>query len=201
MTDRNTVAPIAREDAKRTDERELLLRHRNGDSSAFAGLVAGYRRPVYSYLVRCSVAESDREDLFQEIFVKIHSAAGSYEENRPLHPWVFTVVANTVRNYHRKNKVRALVFAEPDEQDPPSPAADAERQAMARQTTAWLEEEIRKLPLAQQEVLILTCVENLPQKEVAAILDLPINTVKTHLRRARLALIERRTAEHGEEPS
>jgi len=187
------------------NERDLLLLHRGGDPEAFARLVAEYRRPVYSYLVRCGVADTERDDLFQEIFIKIHAAAPQYDDNRPLHPWLFTIVANTVRTYHRKNKVREMVFADPPVVEPRSANPDGERNAMARQTAAWLEREVRKLPLAQQEVLILTCIENLPQKEVAGILDLPVNTVKTHLRRARLALIDRLarrdTNKSGEVPS
>ncbi len=199
MTARNCPEQIP------ADEREYLLRHRMGDEQAFAGLVAGYRRPVYSYLVRCSVAEADRDDLFQEIFIKVHRAAGQYQDDRPLHPWLFTIVANTVRTYHRKKKVREMVFAEEPEREPRAASPDSERQAMARQTAVWLEQEIRKLPLAQQEVLILTCIENLPQKEVAEILGLPVNTVKTNLRRARMALIAKRSRrneiKHGEVPS
>jgi len=186
-------------------ERDLLLLHRGGDPEAFGRLVAEYRRPVYSYLVRCGVADADRDDLFQEIFIKIHAAAAQYDDDRPLHPWLFTIVANTVRTHHRKNKVREMVFADPPAVEPRSANPDGERNAMARQTAAWLEQEIRKLPLAQQEVLILTCIENLPQKEVAGILGLPVNTVKTHLRRARLALIDRLaqrdTNKSGEVPS
>ena len=183
------------------DERALLLRHRSGDAGAFAGLVAEYRRPVYSYLIRCGVAESDRDDLFQETFLRIHAAAGRYDAGRPLHPWLFTIVANTVRTYHRKKKVRELVFAAPPAVEPRSVAADGERQAMARQTAIWLEREIQRLPLAQREVLVLTCIENLPQKNVAEILGFPVNTVKTHLRRARLALIGRMARRDGEVPS
>ncbi len=182
------------------DERDLLLRHRAGEAGAFAGLVAGYRRPVYSYLARCGVAEADRDDLFQEIFVKIHAAAGRYEGGRALHPWLFTIVANTVRTYHRKRKVREMVFADPPAREPRAADAGGERQAMAAQTAAWLEQEIGKLPLAQREVLILTAVENLPHKDVAEILGLPVNTVKTHLRRARLTLVQR-LARRNEVPS
>lgn len=187
------------------NERQLLLRHREGDREAFAGIVNEYRAPVYSYLVRCGVAERDRDDLFQEIFIKIHGAATRYESSRPLHPWLFTIVANTVRTYHRKNKVRDLIFAEPAEQEPRALGGEPEKVAIARQTATWIEHQVGKLPLAQREVLILTCIENLPQKEVAEILELPLNTVKTHLRRARLALVQK-LARHnaigkGEVPS
>ncbi len=205
MTARNSAASGTGPRTIPADERDLLLRHRRGDTEAFAGLVAEYRRPVYSYLVRCGVAEPDRDDLFQDIFIKIHRSAAQYQADRPLHPWLFTIVANTVRTYYRKKKVREMVFADASGPEPQAPAADSERQAMARQTAAWLEGDIQKLPLAQREVLILTCIENLPQKEVAEALNLPINTVKTNLRRARLALIAKlarhNAIKHGEVPS
>ncbi len=173
-----------------SDERELLLRHRDGDPSAFPRLVARYRAPVYSYLVRCGVRESDRDDVFQDIFIKVHRAAAQFQSERPLHPWLFTIVANTVRTLHRKQGVKELVFMEP-RREVQDPAPDGERVAVARQTATWLEEEIRRLPFMQREVLVLACIENLAHKEIAAALELPINTVKTHLRRARLALVRK----------
>ncbi len=180
----------ARSERGLSDERELLLRHRDGDASAFPKLVARYRAPVYSYLVRCGVGESDRDDVFQDIFIKVHRAAGQFQSERPLHPWLFTIVANTVRTHHRKQRVKELVFME-SRREVPDPAPDGERVAVARQMATWLEEEIRKLPLMQREVLVLACIENLAQKDIAAALELPLNTVKTHLRRARLTLVDK----------
>jgi RNA polymerase sigma-70 factor (ECF subfamily) len=176
--------------AAATDERELLLLHRSGEPGAFAELVSRYRAPVYSYLVRCGVAEQDRDDLFQEIFIRIHRAAEQYQPERPLHPWLFTIVANAVRNHVREKKVRNLVFGDPPANDPADESADGEQVARAMQTRAWLEDRIRELPHIQREALILTCIQNLPQKQVASILGLRLNTLKTHLRRARLALVQ-----------
>ncbi len=173
------------------DERELLVRHRDGDPSAFPKLVARYRAPVYSYLVRCGVRESDRDDVFQDIFIKVHRAAAQFQSARPLHPWLFTIVANTVRTHYRKRRVSEIVFMGQSQREPQDPAPDGERLAVARQTATWLEEEIRKLPLLQREVLLLACIENLALKDIAAALELPIDTVKTHLRRARLALVRK----------
>ena len=68
------------------------------------------------------------------------------------------------------------------------PAPDPERVARGRQTLARLEVAMAALPLAQREVLVLIALGDLRQQEVAEALDLPLNTVKTHLRRARLAL-------------
>jgi RNA polymerase sigma-70 factor (ECF subfamily) len=179
------------------DERSLLLRHRDGERGAFAELVQRYRAPVYSYLTRCGVPVDDRDDIFQEIFIKVHRSAGTYDDSRPLHPWIFTIVANTVRTYMRRQRVRDLVHTDQDEDgaaggaDPPADNPDSERSAVARETVAWLAGEISLLPLARREVLILACIEAMPLKEVAEALGMPLSTVKTHLRRTRMMLAER----------
>ncbi len=172
----------------RSEERDLLLRYRDGDREAFAELVAEYRAPVYSYLIRCGVSEEDRDDLFQEVFLRIHRAADSYQADRPVHPWIFTIVANAVRSHLRKQRVRQLVHSEPSETDPPDASPDGERRSTARQRVALVEQEIRELSPVQREVVLLACVEQLALKEIATALEIPLNTVKTHLRRARLAL-------------
>lgn len=172
----------------RSEERDFLLRHRDGDRSAFAELVAEYRAPVYSYLIRCGIGDEDRDDLFQEIFLRVHRAADSYQADRPLHPWLFTIVGNAVRSHLRKQRVRQLVHADPEATDPPDSAPDGERRSTARQRAAFVDQEIRTLPLRQREVVLLACVEQRPLQEIAGVLEIPLNTVKTHLRRARLAL-------------
>jgi len=181
-----------------TDASDPLLRHRDGDPEAFARLVEEYRRPVYSYLIRCGVAEGDRDDLFQSVFLRIHRSASQYRAELPSHPWIFTIVANEVRSYLRRRRVRELVFAGGTTAvEPRDGAPHGERAVEARETVAWLEQEIRRLPLAQREVLILVSLEGRPQAEVAEALGLPLNTVKTHLRRARLALGEKLCRRHA----
>jgi len=168
----------------------LLVAHRDGDDQAFSQLVRRYRRPVFGYLVRCGVAERDRDDLFQEIFIKIHQNAHQYDAARPLHPWLFTVVANAVRTYQRKQKLRNVFVWGPADTDVRDDAPDAESIASARQTKDWLERAIQALPMPQREVLILATIESLPLKDIASILGMPVNTVKTHVRRARSRLVE-----------
>ncbi len=184
--------PEERRDVVDLEERTWLARHRRGDAGAFPALMAAYRRPVYSYLVRGGVAEADRDDVFQAIFLKIHAAAGSYDPARPLAPWLFTVVANSVRNHHRdRPRASSSTGSKDDPLDPPDPNPGPEHIASARETLAWLEGALTALPPAQREVLLLTAIVGLRQQDVAQALDLPLNTVKTHLRRARLALAAR----------
>ena len=182
-------APNERRDVVDLEERTWLARHRRGDASAFPALMAAYRRPVYSYLVRNGVAQAERDDVFQAIFLKIHAAAGSYDPARPLAPWLFTIVANSVRNHLRdRSHDHGPALAE---DDPPDPNPGPERIASARQTLAWLDGALAALPPAQREVLLLIAIVGLRQHDVAQALGMPLNTVKTHLRRARLGLAAR----------
>ncbi|MDH3688716.1 MAG: RNA polymerase sigma factor, partial [Gammaproteobacteria bacterium] len=103
-------------------------------------------------------------------------------------PWIFTIVANTVRNHFRSDCTRRSVFDHREAPDIPDPVGGTERQVAASELVGHVEQAIARLPFAQREVLVLTTIEGMRQKDVAEILRIPANTVKTHLRRARLAL-------------
>ncbi len=173
------------------DERRLLQRHVDGDSGAFEELVHRYETSVYGYLVRCAIPPEARDDLFQEVFTRVHAAAATYRPEHALKAWLFTIVVNTVRTWYRRRKVRRIVFSRPD-LVVKDPNPDALRQVEVKETTAWLEKAIRALPALQREVVILSCIEQLPHEDIAMALGLPVNTVKTHLRRARQALAAQR---------
>jgi RNA polymerase sigma-70 factor (ECF subfamily) len=170
------------------EERRLLPRHCRGDAEAFGELLAAYRAPVYGYLVRSGVENAVRDDLFQEVFMKVHAAAPNYQPSRPLAPWIFTIVANTVRSHFRKHKVRGQVWSKDPAPEVAGREPDPEELATAGETAAWLTRAIEELPLPQREVVLLCCVEGMSGLETATALGIPANTVKTHLRRARLAL-------------
>ncbi len=177
------------------DERHWLPRHCRGDREAFTELMNAYQAPVYGYLVRCGVPPASRDDVFQEIFVKIHLAAASYQPSRPLRPWLFTIAANSVRN-HLRDEGRQPVAGDAQACDEPSGDHGPRALAEIRETTAWLEQALPALPPAQREVLLLGCVAGLRLQDIAAVLDIPLNTVKTLTRRARLSLA-RALAEHA----
>ena len=172
------------------DKRQLLVRHCAGDSAAFPELVIAFNGEVYSYLVRSGVPQADRDDLFQEVFLSVHYAAKRYDPKLAIEPWLFTIVVNTVRDYFRKAKRRkedSSSVLTPERIDPsPSPHQVSE----AKDTALWLERELQTLPFDQREAILLSYVKDLSQEDVATALSLPLNTVKTHLRRGRLKLLE-----------
>ena len=187
--------------ASEVENHHLLERHLGGDTAAFPELITMYRARVYSYLVRCGVGEGTRDDLFQEVFIKVHTAAATFQTDRPFNPWLFAIVANTVRSFYRKEKINRLVYKE-EVFDKKGNSPTLHEEAEARETAVWLKKAIRQLPLNQRETFLLCTTENMKQQEVAAALGVPLNTVKTNLRRAKMALAralaERKLKESGE---
>ena len=168
-------------------QRELLERFQAGDASAFGKVMRSHSASIYSYLGRCGVTPSERDDLFQEIFCRAHRAAGRFEPDRPIKPWLFTIAVNTVRTHFSRSKpdnVVSLEFVAEPEGRGHSPQQELEGQEMAQ----WLEAELVKLPNPERDVLLMCSIHGMAQKEVAEILAMPVNTIKTHLRRARLSL-------------
>lgn len=170
------------------DERTLLGRHVAGDKGAFRILVNKFSDRIYGYLVRSGIRACERDDLFQDIFLKVHRSASAYSSDRPLSPWIFTIVVNTTRSHLRKAGVRQIVEPAESMDHVESTIVSAARLAEAKETAGFMQEELAKLSVQQREVLLLCAVQGLGQVEVAAVLEMPVATIKTHLRRARIAL-------------
>ena len=189
---------MSSEKNKHTEERNWLELHLAGDKQAFAKLMQAYRKPVYSYLVRSGLDKSSRDDLFQDIFFKIHKSADKYKKSNPLSPWIFTIAINAVRNHIRDNKKQqnhlSLYTEEKTElqlvgqliDQSPTP----EKQVQSNHIIQWLQKEIQNLPQSQCDALNLTIIEGMKLSEVARILKLPLSTIKTQVRRARQSLIQ-----------
>jgi len=176
------------------EERNWLPRHSCGDRQAFGQLMSAYRGFVLTFLWRYGIGRSDRDDLFQEVFLRIHQAASRYQPSQPLRPWIITIVLNTVRNHRRdqfrKTRFLTHLFAVTQHRNLTDQHPGADQMLEQQSTVRWLESRIRDLPDKQRETLVLSTMKGLRMKDIARVMGMPENTVKTHLRRARLALAE-----------
>ncbi|MDH5493162.1 MAG: RNA polymerase sigma factor [Myxococcales bacterium] len=172
-------------------DRALLAQHGRGEAAAFAEFLKMHASSIYGYLTRCGLQPAERDDLFQEIAFKLHRGALEHPPEGNARAWLFTITANAVRSHLRKTKVRGIVqlHERPPERAQP-PIEGPEEAALAQETARWLEAEIGRLPLAQREALLLCGVEGMEQRDAADALGLPLGTLKTHLRRARLGLAQ-----------
>lgn len=168
-------------------KKNLLIRHKNGDRTAFPEFVQEYRARVYGYMVRCGIQRATCDDLFQEAFLAIHKNISKYDPQYAVAPWVFTIVANTVRSHFRRERAKHTMEEKKRGESSAAPI-DPHAQREADETARWLDAAITELPEEQREAVLLCCIKDLQQSEVAKMLKIPLNTLKTHIHRARLSL-------------
>ncbi len=185
-------------------DEELVRRFVRGDRSTFDTLVRRHTRSVYNLAYRFTQDAMEAENITQETFLRAFAALPNSRTDLPFRPWLFKIAANLCRNWARRKA--AVPFSEvgdsaEDESavesivdDRPLPLEQIEEQEML----ALLRQAITRLPLAYRLAVTLRYTEGLSYAEIAEALDLPLNTVRTHLLRSKLLLRSALEAELGE---
>jgi len=82
---------------------ELMILYQGGDIEAFNCLYGRYKSRVYGYLAKRVGKRSEIDEIFQDIFVRLHQSRSRYKSELPFEPWFFTVLRNCVVDYYRKS--------------------------------------------------------------------------------------------------
>ena len=135
---------------------------------------------------RLGVSSAHLDDVVQEVFVIVHRRAADFEGRSALRTWLFGITRRVVRDHFRgQRRTPAELVAEPLGADPN--AHDAEHLLGARQAQALLHALLATLDADKREVFVLAELEQLSMPEIAAALDLNLNTAYARLRAARAA--------------
>jgi len=165
-------------------EDALILEARRGDVAAFEELVRRHQDMAFrtAYLIVGSAAES--EDVVQEAFVRAYRALPSFKVGRPLRPWLLRIVANQAHNAVKALRRRSAVaqrYAQASlDCEPDDPAVVASLDERSRRL--WTA--IHRLREEEQTVIYLRFFLALPERELAAFLNVRPGTVKSRLHRA-----------------
>src|SRR5262245_11820754 len=149
---------------------------------ALGARLDGYRGPVWRFFRRRTADAGRAEELAQDVFVVVLQGAGRYEPRAPFRSYLFGVAYNVLHAARRKMRV-----AEPLDVDPAAPAVDPDEAIWVRAALARLEPDDR-------EILMLREYEQLGYQEIADLRRMPLNTVRSRLFRARMALRAQLTA-------
>jgi RNA polymerase sigma-70 factor (ECF subfamily) len=171
-----------------TDE-EIAVRVQKGDTQAFGVLVERYEEKLKRYGRKFLSSIEDREDLVQDIFIRAYQNLQSFDGAMQFSSWVYRIAHNIFVDALRKLSRRPLIFVDfdtflyhPVYEDEEHPASD---RVMVRE---MLEKGLSQVNQKYREVLILYYYEEIPYKEIAEILSIPISTVSIRLKRGREAL-------------
>ena len=170
----------------------LLDRCRQGDNLAWEALVRQFERRVYSIASGYAASPDEARDLSQDIFVRLYETRGRWVEASVFVPWLVRVARNVCLDHLRRKKARPPAEdLQADEMwDLASGAADPETelQEAGRRRLVW--RAMRALGQLSREVIQLKEIQGLSLQEVAAVLGVPVGTVKSRSNRARLELAE-----------
>ncbi len=163
-------------------EQELIKQIAKGDEKALRTLILMYNSRLFSYAYGILQNYEDAEEAVAETFYQVWRSAKKYRGESRVSTWLFGVCRNVIRNMIRKNK-RHPNMLEIREED-----AVIEEEAQPVEVEL-ISKAIEKLPPIHREVLHLAYYEEMPYEEIAKILDIPVNTVKTRVFNARKKLL------------
>jgi RNA polymerase sigma-70 factor (ECF subfamily) len=182
-----------------TDE-ALMRRFQRGEAEAFTVLLGRHRRSVYNFVLRFVRAAAAAEDLTQDAFVRVVQGSATFQHDARFTTWLFSIARNLCVDHLRKMTHRR--HASLDQADGPDSSAPAlvdrvaggessgERAAIGTQLRERIAQAIDTLPDDQREVFLLREVGCVPFREIAAIVGVNENTVKSRMRYALLRLQE-----------
>ncbi len=152
-------------------------------SDALAPFVDDVRR----YVRRHVEDPSSQEDLVQEVFVRVHDRRDQLRDEERLAGWIRRIAANVVIDHYRRHRSFDALPAQLADPAALGGASGPDRAILG----SWLVQNIGELEPIHREVLVLTELQGLTQREAAGRLGLSLSAVKARVRRGRAALLDR----------
>jgi len=157
-----------------TTDEDLMRRFQSGSREAFQELFARYHAPINGFFRR-RVNDGRAEDLTQETFLAVIKAIGRYRPEATVRTYLYGIAIKLVYAERRKRSTGSI---DGDYQMPDEHIDDA----------LWIRQALAKLDEQERDILMLREYEQLSYDEIAHLLGVPLNTVRSRLFRARLAL-------------
>ena len=178
------------------EDAQLVRASQRGDQEAFALLVRRHQRRIFNLSLGLLTDEKDASESTQEAFVAAWQGLPSFRGEARFATWLYRLAYQCgLRQLERRKREHALKAALQAEQD----LVGIRTEQRVTDTTrrhdlqALVREQLEHLPLEDRTVLILRHLHDQTYEEIAAILSIPVGTVKTQLFRARTLLKERLT--------
>lgn len=185
----------AQPQAATPSDEELVDRIRDGDEAAFREIYERYFPRIYRYADRRLPSRDDTEETVQEIFFNVFSSIHTFRGEAPFVAWVFGLTRRTIANRFKKRTTHVSLAdpdTEPDEMEFSRPAPDPLQEYECMERLSRIQEAaVCELTQEQWALFQLHHLENRPIHEIARSFAKSEDSVKSHLYRARKALLAR----------
>ena len=166
-------------------DKELIAAILDGNTQAFSHMVKRFERLVSHIVYRLIDNEMDREEIAQDIFVKVHKNLGAFNFQSKLSTWVATIAYREAVNHLKKNKKwKEMKDLEQVEFQLEASTLSYETEDMNR----FIHRAVNQLPETYRAILTLYHLDGFSYQEIVAVMDMPEGTVKNYLFRARKKL-------------
>lgn len=177
-----------------TESNALVQKILAGDKHAFRTLISENQRLVGHVVYRMVGSETDREDLCQEVFIKVYNNLGNFRFESKLSTWIARIAHNSCLNFLEKKKLPLYDDLGDDETTFEPVANDADRpdvRLSKNDLSAILKKGIDNLPSQYKIIVTLYHLDEMSYSEIGQTMKMPEGTVKSYLFRARKLLKEK----------
>lgn len=184
------------------DSELLVKKTLAGNKKAFQSIVEQHQRLVSHVVFRMVQNPADREDICQDVFLKVYEHLGGFKFESKLSTWIAKIAYNTCLNYLEKKRVPLFDDLTPEEQSLesfPSRVQGPDRIVEEKEASVLLRSEMNTMPVHYRTILTLYHLDQMSYKEIGETMDLPEGTVKSYLFRARRLLKDRLMAKYQRE--
>jgi len=161
-----------------TSDEALMLEFQGGSRAAFEELFARYRKPLCGFFGRRLNNPERAEDLTQETFLSVIRGAARYEPRALVRTYLLGIALKLLAAERRR-----FLTSTTERQSAPESKTDGTPEA-----ALWVRQAMEKLDAPDREILMLREYEELSYSDIAELLRIPLNTVRSRLFRSRLAL-------------
>jgi RNA polymerase sigma factor (sigma-70 family) len=167
-------------------ERELLVRSIGGDAHAYGQLVQRYMRKAYFLALALVRSHDEALDVSQEAFVRVWRSLKAFDISKEFFPFYYSTLRNLCLNSLRDAKRRAVPFSQSGTDEwiahTSGPVGET---ALQTDLSTLIPETLRRLDIADREIIVLKDVHGYTYKEIAGLLSIPLGTVMSRLHTAR----------------
>ena len=202
VTKRQPANPVYRGDPKKDAEPDdyaaLVTAAATGDEASVERLLMRAQEVAWRFSMTVCGHADDAEDAMQEALIKTYRYVGRIREPQAFRPWLYRTVRNACLMSRRKRvdepaRLDSLDHTRPDQDgallfDAPDPSRNPEQLAQNAGLRRRLHKALRALPAPSRAIVFLREMEGLSTREVATVMGISEDNVKTRLRRARVAL-------------
>ena len=166
-------------------DEDLMVMYRDGDASAFEILYHRHKGPIYRYILRHCGNAADAEELFQDVWMKLIHARERYEVSAKFTTYLYRIAHNHVIDHFRKAKsgIHEDCGEEPDAVPAPRNNQPELRVELGQQARSLLDA-VAALPAEQRQVFLLKEEGGMNIREIAEVLGVNAETVKSRMRYA-----------------